>query len=134
MPDLLRTIEFQGTSAGQPVLDAVSFLREAEGDTTTSRMRQAPLGIVSRPWRRFVLGSKRSVDRRYYTFCTLEQLQDALHRRDVFVSPSERWSDPRAKLMHGSGWEAVRTQVCRTLGRSEAAAVEVERLANELDA
>ena len=24
MPDLLRTIEFQGTSAGQPVLDAVA--------------------------------------------------------------------------------------------------------------
>src|SRR6266566_7937042 len=93
MPDLLRTIEFQGTSAGQPVLDAVSFLREAEGDTTTSRMRQAPLDVVSRPWRRFVLGNKRSVDRRYYTFCTLERLQDSLRSCDVFVSPSQRWSD-----------------------------------------
>ncbi len=134
MPDLLRTIEFQGTSAGQPVLDAVSFLREAEGDTTTSRMRQAPLDVVSRPWRRFVLGNKRSVDRRYYTFCTLERLQDALRRRDVFVLPSERWSDPRAKLLHGPAWDVVRSQVCRTLGRTETATTELQRLADELDA
>jgi hypothetical protein len=90
MPDLLRTIEFQATTAGQPVLDAVRFLREAEGDMAMARMRQAPLGVVNRPWRPFVLGSKRSIDRRYYTFCTLERLQDALRRRDVFVSPSER--------------------------------------------
>jgi len=98
-----------------------------------ARMRKAPLGVVSRPWRRLVLGSKRSVDRRYYTFCTLERLQDALRRRDVFVSPSERWSDPRAKLLHGSAWDAVRTQVCRTLGRSETPTTELERLTDDLD-
>src|SRR5216683_2920779 len=27
--------------------------------------------------------------------------QDALHRRDVFVAPSDRWGDPRAKLLRG---------------------------------
>jgi len=75
------------------VLDAVRFLREAEDDATMARMRQAPLGVVCRPWRRFVLGSKRSIDRRYYTFCTLERLQDSLRSCDVFVSPSQRWSD-----------------------------------------
>ena len=89
--------------------------------------------MVSRPWRRFVLGAQHAVDRRYYTFCTLERLQDALRRRDVFVAPSERWGDPRAKLLHGPGWETVRTQVCRTLGRSETAAVELEQLAAELN-
>lgn len=71
--------------------------------------------------------------RRYYTFCTLERLQDALRRRDVFVAPSERWSDPRAKLLHGPGWDAVRTQVCRTLGRDEAADPELQRLTAELN-
>jgi TnpA family transposase len=132
MPALLRTIEFQGTGAGQPVLDAVRFLRESETQKSP-RMRQAPLGVVSRPWRRFVLSANRDVDRRYYTFCTLERLKDALRRRDVFVSPSERWSDPRAKLLHGAGWQTVRTHVCRTLGRSETAMPELERLTNELD-
>ena len=132
MPALLRTIQFQGTSAGRSVLDALRFLRELEAEKAP-RMRRAPLGVVSTPWRRFVLGANHDVDRRYYTFCTLERLQDALRRRDVFVAPSERWSDPRAKLLHGAGWDTVRTQVCRTLGRGEAAEPELQRLTAELN-
>jgi hypothetical protein len=77
--------------------------------------------VSSPPWRRFVLDANDDVDRRYDTFCTPERLQDALRRCDVSVAPSERWSDTRAKLLRGSGWDAVRTQVCRTLGRGEAA-------------
>jgi TnpA family transposase len=132
MPALLRTIQFQGTSAGRSVLDAVRFLRELEAEKTP-RMRRASLGVVGTPWCRFVLCANHDVDRRYYTFCTLERLQDALRRRDVFVAPSERWSDPRAKLLHDTGWDAVRTQVCRTLGRDETAEPEVERLGAELN-
>jgi len=73
------------------------------------------------------------VDRRYYTFCTLERLQDALRRRDVFVAPSERWGDPRAKLLQGAAWAAVRTQVCRTLGRHETPTTELAHLTDELN-
>lgn len=101
LPALLRTIRFQGTGAARSVLDALQFLHD--------------LDEVTRPWRRVVLGPEHVVDRRYYTFCTLERLQDALRRRDVFVAPSERWGDPRAKLLHGPGWESARSQVCRTL-------------------
>ncbi len=132
LPALLRTIRFHGTGAARPVLEALQFLHDLD-DEAAPRMRHAPLGVVSRPWRRFVLGPQHAVDRRYYTFCTLERLQDALRRRDVFVAPSERSGDPRAKLLHGSGWEAARSQVCRTLGRSETPAVELERLAGDLD-
>lgn len=41
----------------------------------------------------------------------LEQLYRALQRRDVFASPSHRWSDPRARLLDGTEWEAVREDV-----------------------
>jgi len=132
LPALLHTILFQGTAAGQAVLEALQFLRDRETPTPPP-MRHAPLGVVSRPWRRFVLGVHHDVERRYYTFCTLERLQDGLRRRDVFVSPSEHWGDPRAKLLHGPSWDAVRTQVCRTLGRSETAASEFDRLTGELN-
>jgi TnpA family transposase len=59
------------------------------------------------------------IDRTAYTLCVVERLQEALRRHEVFVSPSERWSDPRAKLLQGTAWEAVRGQVCQTLGHSE---------------
>ena len=75
--------------------------------------------VTPRAWRRYVLPHEDQVDRPAYTLCVMERLQEALRRHDVFVSPSERWGDPRAKLLQGATWDTVRTQVCRTLGREE---------------
>ena len=41
------------------------------------------------------------MDRDAYVVCVLEQLFRALNRRDVFASPSNRWADPRARLLDG---------------------------------
>jgi hypothetical protein len=89
--------------------------------------------VVSRAWRRFVIGPDRTIDRRAYTLCALQRLQDSLRRRDVFVERSERWGDPRAKLLQGTEWEAARSQVCLSLGRQTTAAAELESLRSQLD-
>lgn len=68
-----------------------------------------------------------------YTVCVVERLHEALRRHDVFVEPSERWGDPRAKLLQGEQWENVRVQVCRTLGREVAPEQELARLGRLLD-
>ena len=97
-------------------MDAVQFLGRVEG-RRSSHFQAAPRAVVTRPWRRYVVNSAQQVDRPAYTLCVMERLQESLRRHDVFVSPSERWGDPRAKLLQGEAWKAVRTQVCRTLGR-----------------
>ena len=84
-------------------------------------------------WERVVIGAEGGVDRRLYTFCVLERLQDGLKRRDLFVSASRRWGDPYAKLLQGPTWEKVRSRVCRTLGRSPTSASELEGLGKQLD-
>jgi hypothetical protein len=72
-------------------------------------------------------------DRQAYTLCAVERLQESLRRRDVFVARSERWSDPRVKLLHGAQWDALRPQVCRALGRSESPEPELHALAQQLE-
>jgi len=66
-------------------------------------------------------------------FCVLHQLYAALRRRDVFVSPSWRYGDPRAGLLSGSDWEATRPIICRTLGLTLDPEAVLDALANELD-
>lgn len=132
LPALLQTITFDGTEAGQPVLAALRYLKGLEGQARW-KLRDAPREVVSRAWQPVVFPHGGPVaDRRYYTFCVLERLHEALRRRDVFVAPSERWGDPRAKLLQGPAWEAVRTQVCRTLGRSPTPTDELATLARQL--
>ncbi|MFP3989545.1 hypothetical protein U9R90_19115 [Streptomyces sp. E11-3] len=51
------------------------------------------------------------MDRDAYVVCVLEQLHRALNNRDVFASPSHRWSNPRARLLDGPDWDAVEEDV-----------------------
>ena len=92
VPTLLRTVVFDGTAAGRPVLDAVAFLRRVEGQRKPD-LSDTPRGVVTRAWRSLVLDADNRVDRHGYTFCVLDRLRDGLRRHDVFVTPSERWAD-----------------------------------------
>ena len=133
LPALLRTVAFDGTQAGQPMLTAVAFLGQLEQQHHPD-MHHAPLDLVPGAWRRLVLPRRQAVaDRRAYTLCLMERLQDSLRRRDVFVRGSERWGDPRVKLLQGPQWETLRPQVCRALSRSELPEPELHALAQQLD-
>jgi hypothetical protein len=49
-----------------------------------------------------VLDEADRVNLRAYTFCVLDELRSALRRRDVFVTPSWRYADPRVGLLAGA--------------------------------
>jgi TnpA family transposase len=133
LPTLLRTITFSGIATAQPILDALRFLSSLEGKRTPS-LAAAPRAVITNAWRRLTITTDDTIDRRFYTFCVLERLQDALSRRDIYVHPSERWGNPRAKLLQDAAWTTVRSQVCRTLGRDTDGAHEVADLTTLLDA
>jgi len=132
LPTLLRTITFAGTAAARPVLDALAFLGDLERQRTPA-LADAPLAVVPPAWRRRVVGPEHTIDRPAYTLCTLEQLRENLRRRDLFVTPSARWGDPRAKLLAGATWVTVRPQVLRTLGRTADPQAELAALGTQLD-
>ncbi len=132
LPSLLRTVSFQANPTGQPVVDALAFLASLEGRRQPD-LSKAPLGGLSRAWRRWVINDEGHVDRRAYTVWVLRRLQEGLARRDVFVSDSVRWGDPRLKLLRGTQWEALRSQVCRSLGHQETADRAIAELSEQLD-
>jgi len=133
LPTLLQTVAFEGTQAGQPILTAVRFLAQLERQRHPD-MHNAPLDWVPGAWRRLVVPRHAPIaDRHAYTLCAVERLQESLRRREVFVPRSERWGDPRVKLLQGAQWDALRPQVCRALGRSEAPEPELHALAQELE-
>ncbi|WP_445497628.1 hypothetical protein [Photorhabdus sp. SF281] len=70
---------------------------------------------LSNPWKRLVLDKEGRITKRGYTLCFLDKLQDSLRRRDIFVANSDRWGDPKAKLLHGQEWQINRIQVSRSL-------------------
>jgi len=132
LPKLLNDIEFKAAPAGKATLDAHQFL----ADLLVSRkplLIDAPLNIVSRPWKHLVFDTNGRVIKRGYTLCFLDKLQDSLRRRDVYVENSDRWGDPRAKMLQGREWQANRIQVCRSLGHPLNPQDAITGLVNQLD-
>lgn len=132
LPTLLRTLVFESTPAGRPVVEGLAFLATLEGRRQPS-LTGAPQAVIPRAWRGRVVPRRGEVDRPAYTLCVLQGLQRAMKRREVFVSRSERYGDPRSQLLQGHEWQAVKEDVCRGLGRSHAPEVELTLLGAELD-
>lgn len=133
LPRVLDTIAFDAAPASDSIPTAVDDLKGLQG-RRKPQLDDAPLDIVDAGWKRLVIDTSGHVSQPAYTLCVLERLQDRLRRRDVYVKASERWSNPRAKLLHGAEWEAKRTTICRTLGHSISADDVVVGLSAELDA
>lgn len=85
--------------------------------------REVDSELVPAMWRRAVFSNAKlpqgAVDRDAYVVCVLEQLNRALNRRDVFAAPSNRWADPRARLLDGPRWETMRADVLAGLSLNE---------------
>jgi TnpA family transposase len=132
LPSLLRTIDFQATIAGQSILKAVEFLKSIE-KKTNPKMDTAPLNGITKGWLQLIVQPNAEIDRRAYTFCTLERLCEGLRRRELFITPSIRWSNPHAKLLQGKDWESARPQVCRALNLQPTPVAELSKLKQQLD-
>jgi hypothetical protein len=94
--------------------------------------------LVPAMWRRAVFSNTKlpqgAVDRDAYVVCVLEQLHRALNRRDIFAAPSNQWADPRARLLDGPRWEAMRGDVLAGLSLSEDVGKHLATLTRGLDA
>jgi TnpA family transposase len=115
LPTLLRTVSFQATKAGKPLKEAMLFLKAMENKRQPS-FNDAPINIVNNGWHDVVFKTQpNKIDRPGYTLCVIDNLQTNLRCRDVFVEQSERWDDPRAKLLRGIEWEKNKHPVCRSM-------------------
>ena len=127
LPTLLRVIRFDANPVARPLLEALQWLHERPD-------HDPPTTIVDKAWRRHVVREDGGVDAPAFAFCALDKLRVAIRRRDVFVSQSWRYADPRAGLLSGADWEATRPIICRSLGLSPQSEPTLTMLANELDA
>ncbi|HBD9326081.1 TPA: Tn3 family transposase [Legionella pneumophila] len=126
LPALLRVIHFDGNEAGKPIIQALDWLK-------SKSKKEASMALVSKTWKRYVLDKENQFNKTAYIFCVLDKLQGALKRRDLFVSPSWRYSDPRANLHGGKEWEAIRPVICRSLNLTNEPHGYLQEFVNELD-
>ncbi|GAA0382808.1 Tn3 family transposase [Micromonospora fiedleri] len=116
---LCEVIEFGATVDAASVLAAMRDLAHLLEARPSERVpkgyldaRKVNVDIVPKGWwQQLVFPSDRpagTVDRNAYVFCVLELFHTALKHRDIYAVVSDRWADPRAKLLAGQRWQQVR--------------------------
>lgn len=132
LPRLLNNIDYKAAPAGENVFTALNYLI-SNNSSHKQIFTDPPLEIITLPWKRLVFDKDSQVTKKGYTLCFLEKLQDALRRRDIYVKNSDRWGDPREKLLQGEDWQANRIHVCRSLGHPVQPDEAIRKLTEQLD-
>lgn len=133
LPALLNGVALEGYPSAKPLLDAWHFLQAQEaGGRSRPKWMGAPRTFVPKSWTRQVFPSKDEVNTAAYTLCVLDRLHQALRRREIFVTTSERYDGPRAEMLRGEAWDAARESVA--LDHSLDPALELARLQAQLRA
>ncbi len=109
-----------------------NYLRTLEG-SRKKKLENVPSDIIPKSWERLVFDQDKHVNKHAYTLCVLDRLQDKLRRRDIYVESSDRWGDPREKLLSTQDWAANKLQICRTLGHPMDVNEAIKSLTDTLD-
>ena len=86
-PRLLDRIEFRGGPAMDPLLRALSMVRDLGGDARRSLPSTAPIGHIEPRWRKHVFQGP-AIDRAYYELATYFGLASALGCGDIWAPAS----------------------------------------------
>jgi len=137
LPLLIEAVAFESTEVARPVLDAYqalgSWLAERP-HTTRLPDTEVPVEVVNTSWEPHVRDRPDgSINRAAYACCVLDRLRVGLRRRDIYVSKSIRWGDPRAELLPPETWDQQREQACEELALDPDPANVVAQLARALD-
>lgn len=134
LPYFLQLIRFSALPTAQPILDAIHFIKEQEEQKTkTFKLEDTPQAFIPDSWKQYIYPTKDQISKPHYIMSLMEQLRLAIRRRDMFVKPSLKWTDPRRKLLQGEAWKKIRSAICRGLDRSEKAQDQLALLQKQLD-
>jgi hypothetical protein len=134
-PTFLQPLTFQAQGPDDTVLRAVEGMRtRARAPTRRPGPRDAPMALVTDPWRPDLRAPDGSMSRRDYARCTLWPLRSALRAGHVWVAHRRRYADPDTSLNPPAEWSRWRPEGIRHTGppsdgaiRRAARAAELER-------
>ena len=120
-PTVLDSLEFRSNKPDNPLLTAVSVLRELNDSGSRKVPEDAPLEFVPAGWLPYVagmnhadrdgLGAKRTVDRHQWELCLLWELRGALRSGDVWVEGARRYANPQSFLIPEEEWPSLKQEV-----------------------
>lgn len=125
-PNVLASFRFRSNKTDDPLLDAVSLLRDLDGFGKSSSGKSArkspskvpadaPLEFVPAGWMPYIVetdaAGRRTIDRSQWELCLLWELRSVLRSGDVWVEGARRYADPQSFLIPKDQWPSLKQEV-----------------------
>ena len=107
-PAFLAAFAFQSNVPRDPLLAAITVLRDLNATQRRAIPAGASLRFVPDKWQPYVLGQDGHIDRHYYELCVLWELRNALRAGNVWLESSRRYANPETYLIPTNRWPALR--------------------------
>ena len=109
-PRLLETFVLRALVPNEPLLQAVTYLRERNRTGQRGIEADAPIAFVPASWKPYVCPAPGEIDRPLWEICLLEQLRQALKGGNLHVPHSRAFQPLETYLVRREQWEAERVQ------------------------
>ncbi|MEZ5045234.1 MAG: DUF4158 domain-containing protein [Saprospiraceae bacterium] len=136
LPYFFKLLQFSGLPTAKPILDTLQFVKEQEEQKNkTFNLDDTPQEFIPTAWKwkPTIYPPKGQISKPHYVMCLMDQTRLAIRRRDLFIKPSLKWTDPRKELLQGDAWEKIRPAICRGLDLNEKAEDQLALLQKQLD-
>ena len=111
-PRLLETFVLRAVVPNEPLLRAVTYLRERNRNGQRGIDDDAPLDFVPPSWKPYVCPVPGQIDRPLWEICLLDQLRQALKGGNLNVAHSRAFQPLETYLLSREHWEGTREQLC----------------------
>lgn len=132
-PAFLDTFTFRSNLESDPLLQAVTRMRQLNSQRKRTVPEDAPMGFVSTQWQPFIFDATGQIQRRYYELCMLWELRNALRAGNIWIEGSRRYANPQTYLIPDTQWAKVRTEICQMLTIPEHGEQRLKVLTAQLD-
>ena len=114
-PFFFGVFSFSSNLANDPLLKALSLLRELDAENKRKIPDDALQDFITPKWRNYIFDEKGNLVRRYYEMSVLWELRRALRSGDVWLEHSRRYANPESYLIPTDKWLSLRPEVCQML-------------------
>lgn len=118
-PRFLETFAWHAGRADDPLLNAITVLRELNAEGLRKVPDEAPREFIPAKWEPYVITESGQLHRRYYELCLLWEMRGALRAGDLWVEGSRRFNNPESYLIAPERWPDLRTEACRLMKAPE---------------
>ena len=125
-PRFLETFEWRAADDDEPLLEAITVLRELNAARLRKVPDDSPHEFIPAKWLPYVMLENGQYSRRYYELCLLWEIRTALRNGKLWIEGSRRYTDPETYLIPPGRWLEIKAEACRLMKVSEDGAARLE--------